>query len=357
LKENSGLQEEGFRWLATLAHWGVGACLADDMGLGKTVQALAVLLTLAAEGPILVVAPLSVVANWEEEAARFARDLQCDAFGPGDRRPCSSPGADDLGCLVAGLRALAWNPKGRAGTRLLPPVGLGAGPVGSLGRRAQGIQETGNHLTASAGRARKGLGGGPGVFRALDSTQLWVNRPPGWGKETQPLGAETSWGTPWFWDFSFQFPRGLGWGKVSKEVFWAKRPGLTGPKTRVGPNPGGPRPGGKPGGFPRGGLGIPGAPFFGWLGRGRSFPRKAETVPFGRETLGRAKRATLEDSGLLGRGLGPLKRRQGTTGGAPGLTERGRLRLISGRGPLGKESFGRPRKKGGPPTPGNCRVV
>ncbi len=43
------------------------------MGLGKTVQALAVLLTLAAEGPILVVAPLSVVANWEEEAARFAR--------------------------------------------------------------------------------------------------------------------------------------------------------------------------------------------------------------------------------------------------------------------------------------------
>jgi SNF2 family DNA or RNA helicase len=29
-------QLEGFEWLARLAHWGVGACLADDMGLGKT---------------------------------------------------------------------------------------------------------------------------------------------------------------------------------------------------------------------------------------------------------------------------------------------------------------------------------
>ena len=34
-------QVDGFRWLARLAHWGAGACLADDMGLGKTVQALA----------------------------------------------------------------------------------------------------------------------------------------------------------------------------------------------------------------------------------------------------------------------------------------------------------------------------
>jgi SNF2 family DNA or RNA helicase len=28
-------QLEGFDWLARLAHWGVGACLADDMGLGQ----------------------------------------------------------------------------------------------------------------------------------------------------------------------------------------------------------------------------------------------------------------------------------------------------------------------------------
>ncbi len=68
-------QEEGFRWLARLSHWGVGACLADDMGLGKTVQTLAVLLERAPKGPALVVAPTSVVANWVDEARRFAPTL------------------------------------------------------------------------------------------------------------------------------------------------------------------------------------------------------------------------------------------------------------------------------------------
>ncbi len=69
-------QEDGFRWLARLSHWGAGACLADDMGLGKTVQSLALLLERAADGPALVVAPTSVVANWVDEARRFAPTLK-----------------------------------------------------------------------------------------------------------------------------------------------------------------------------------------------------------------------------------------------------------------------------------------
>ena len=68
-------QLEGFRWLARLAHWGAGACLADDMGLGKTVQTLALLLHRAEGGPALVAAPTSVCGNWIEEAARFAPTL------------------------------------------------------------------------------------------------------------------------------------------------------------------------------------------------------------------------------------------------------------------------------------------
>ena len=50
-------QLAGFHWLARLAHWGVGACLADDMGLGKTMQTLALCLLRAEHGPQLVVAP------------------------------------------------------------------------------------------------------------------------------------------------------------------------------------------------------------------------------------------------------------------------------------------------------------
>jgi superfamily II DNA or RNA helicase len=78
-------QQDGFRWLCRLAHWGGGACLADDMGLGKTVQALALLLFRAHLGPSLVVAPTSVVANWMSEAARFAPSLRVHDFRRNDR--------------------------------------------------------------------------------------------------------------------------------------------------------------------------------------------------------------------------------------------------------------------------------
>ena len=70
----------GFEWLARLAHWAPGAVLADDMGLGKTVQALALLLRRQGEGPVLVVAPTSVGANWLREAARFAPELPAAAY-------------------------------------------------------------------------------------------------------------------------------------------------------------------------------------------------------------------------------------------------------------------------------------
>ena len=76
-------QLEGFNWLARLAEWGVGACLADDMGLGKTLQALALLLLRAPGGPALVVAPTSVVPNWLMEARRFAPTLAVKRYAGG----------------------------------------------------------------------------------------------------------------------------------------------------------------------------------------------------------------------------------------------------------------------------------
>ena len=68
-------QEEGFKWMMRLSEWGAGACLADDMGLGKTVQAIAVILAKAQHGAALVIAPASVLSNWESEITRFAPAL------------------------------------------------------------------------------------------------------------------------------------------------------------------------------------------------------------------------------------------------------------------------------------------
>jgi SNF2 family DNA or RNA helicase/tetratricopeptide (TPR) repeat protein len=79
-------QIDGFNWLARLAHWGVGACLADDMGLGKTLQALAVILTRAPEGATLILAPTSVCMNWISEVQKFAPTLNVIQFGSGDRQ-------------------------------------------------------------------------------------------------------------------------------------------------------------------------------------------------------------------------------------------------------------------------------
>jgi SNF2 family DNA or RNA helicase len=71
----------GYSWLAFLRKWGMGACLADDMGLGKTIQTISLLLhekgtKKKLSAPVLLIAPTSVVTNWEREIGRFAPGLQ-----------------------------------------------------------------------------------------------------------------------------------------------------------------------------------------------------------------------------------------------------------------------------------------
>src|SRR5882724_9426103 len=73
-----------------MASLGLGACLADDMGLGKTVQVLAFLLHRAEHAPdddrpALLVAPTSVVGNWEREIARFSPSLSVQKHYGADR--------------------------------------------------------------------------------------------------------------------------------------------------------------------------------------------------------------------------------------------------------------------------------
>jgi superfamily II DNA or RNA helicase len=68
-------QERGVAWMQRLSELGMGGVLADQMGLGKTIQAMALLTSRDQDRPHLVVAPTSVVGNWERELARFAPGL------------------------------------------------------------------------------------------------------------------------------------------------------------------------------------------------------------------------------------------------------------------------------------------
>lgn len=73
-------QERGLAWLQhlyrSLAEHKVRGCvLADDMGLGKTFQLLAFMAWLVEKNPaikpMLIVAPVSLLENWKEEAGKF----------------------------------------------------------------------------------------------------------------------------------------------------------------------------------------------------------------------------------------------------------------------------------------------
>jgi superfamily II DNA or RNA helicase len=69
-------QQRGLDWLAFMSRLGLGAVLADDMGLGKTLQVLTLLAHENSATPTLLVAPMSVVGNWQREAAKFTPALR-----------------------------------------------------------------------------------------------------------------------------------------------------------------------------------------------------------------------------------------------------------------------------------------
>ena len=71
-------QKRGVSWLRYLERLGLNGCLADDMGLGKTMQVIS-LLVLEREqtqpAPTLLIAPTSVIGNWQKEIEKFAPHL------------------------------------------------------------------------------------------------------------------------------------------------------------------------------------------------------------------------------------------------------------------------------------------
>ncbi|MEM6732257.1 MAG: DEAD/DEAH box helicase, partial [Myxococcota bacterium] len=87
-------QVEGVAWMQGLRERGLGGVMADDMGLGKTIQTIAHLLLEKESGrmdrPSLVIAPTSLVGNWEREIAKFAPSLRVVTYHGPKRQKCIS---------------------------------------------------------------------------------------------------------------------------------------------------------------------------------------------------------------------------------------------------------------------------
>ncbi|BAY41213.1 putative helicase (plasmid) [Nostoc sp. NIES-2111] len=82
-------QKRGVAWLQYLEKLGLNGCLADDMGLGKSVQVIARLVqekeSQSSPLPTLLIAPTSVVGNWQREIAKFAPHLKTMVHHGSDR--------------------------------------------------------------------------------------------------------------------------------------------------------------------------------------------------------------------------------------------------------------------------------
>lgn len=77
-------QEVGVKWLYNIYKCGFGGILADEMGLGKSVQIIYLIKKLLKEdkdSKYLIVAPTSLVYNWENEFKKFAPDIKYETFG------------------------------------------------------------------------------------------------------------------------------------------------------------------------------------------------------------------------------------------------------------------------------------
>lgn len=107
-------QKTGIQWLWELHSQQCGGILADEMGLGKTVQVIAFLAALEYSGklpgPVLIVAPATVLKQWANEFQNWAPRFQVrilhhaatafDAAGQSNRKRSGSNGSQNPRAVV-----------------------------------------------------------------------------------------------------------------------------------------------------------------------------------------------------------------------------------------------------------------
>jgi superfamily II DNA or RNA helicase len=101
-------QKDGFSWLVFLHELNSGGILADDMGLGKTIQTIALLLWSKSKYKRklnLVVAPTSVVPNWQREIAKFAPGLKTVVW-QGPNRSQNAPELEKADVMITSYALL-----------------------------------------------------------------------------------------------------------------------------------------------------------------------------------------------------------------------------------------------------------
>jgi non-specific serine/threonine protein kinase len=124
-------QKVGVAWLAFASSLRLGVCLADDMGLGKTIQVLGLLLlhkrrARGGEPPHLLVAPASLLANWQAEIERFAIPPLCPR--------ASSP---SWPAPISAARISSSPPTGRSRASRRSGAGSGRCPSSTRHRRSR----------------------------------------------------------------------------------------------------------------------------------------------------------------------------------------------------------------------------